>query len=216
MTDLRITRILCSNLRVSSMVAAVLLLLGIPIRYWVDIGNHHYYNYVLLRLLVCFISAYCAYLVKNQNRKLVFWAMIVVAFVLNPFVLFAFLKPALIPIDLIIAFLFLWVARQPQPMGASVNKNGQFGRLLVADCTALAIDISIADSFRFRFGDDLTVHDRISEFLTTPAWKVVEPVVPQGNLALAWYGILIISALFYGSIVWLILSLWAGIRANRI
>ncbi|MBN1566879.1 MAG: hypothetical protein JXA73_03475 [Acidobacteria bacterium] len=216
MRILSITRMLSSKLRASSIVAAVLLLLGIPIRHWVEIGNHHYYNYVLLRLVVCFIAAYCAYMIWNQNRMLVFWAMIGVAFILNPLVVFAFLRPVLIPLDIFIAIFFLAVTMRPQITETSAKNNGQLKRLLFAGCAALAIDISIADSFRFRFGDDLTIGDRINEFLAAPAWKVIEPIAPEGNIAFVWYGILIVSALFYGLIIWLILSLSARLRADSV
>jgi|WetSurMetagenome_2_1015567.scaffolds.fasta_scaffold464824_2 hypothetical protein len=208
-------RLTPSDLKQSAASAAILLFIGIPVSHFVYAGNLNFYYYVLLRLVVCFIAAYCAYLVKNRHR-LLFWIMVLVAFLFNPIILAAFLRPALVPIDLIIAFFFLWVAKKSPVTGGNLydEKNRHIKPILIAGCVALAIDVSIVGSFSIRFGDDLTLHDRINEYLGAPAWLVVKHLAPEQDLFLIWWGALIVSALFYGFIVWLILSFWSRVRTK--
>jgi hypothetical protein len=92
-----------SNLRIPLRVAAIVLLLGIP-----PIWPYGYY--MLLRLVVCVISAYCAYLLRHQKQTL-FWLMVLVAFLFNPIALVALPKLVWVPIDLAAAFLFLSLSR---------------------------------------------------------------------------------------------------------
>jgi hypothetical protein len=216
MESFGVERIFSSNLKSPSIAAAILLFLGIPIWYFVSVRYYDFYYYMLLRLVVCFISAYCSYLLKNQNHKL-FWIMILVAFLFNPIVILAFLKIALIPIDLIIAFIFLWAAKESRREKADSPQetNPQLKRILISGCVSLAIGVSIVRSFRFSFGNDLMIHDRINEFLGTPALMIFDRLASEGDFVLRWWGSLMGSMLFYGFIAWLLLLLWSRIRTSR-
>jgi hypothetical protein len=215
MTSLRAMRLAPSDLKRSAISAAVLLFLGIPIYYYVSIGKLYFYDYLLLRLVVCYIAAYCAYLLKNRHQML-FWITILVAFFFNPIAL-AFMRPVVVLLDLAAAVFLLFVAQKSRTLGADsvVENKNHLKALLIAGCVALAIDVSLVGSFRFNFGDDPTIHDRINEYLGAPALLLVKRIIPEQDFILGWYGILLVSALFYGFVVWLILSIWWRVWPKR-
>lgn len=191
-------------------IAAILLILGIFLR------SLDLYSFLLFRLVACWISAYCAYLLKSHNVRL-FWLMILLTFVFNPIVLSILYPwiPALMYLDVVIALSFLWIAgkyRAVEPPHPK-EKDYRLIRILIAGCVSLTIDFSMIHSFKIvKSEDDRTIHDRINEYLGTPAFILLDHMAPQNDIFLRWAGILIISALFYGVVTWLILTLWAQLQ----
>lgn len=199
-----------SDLKSISIIAAVLLLLGIAV--W----HFDYYSYMVLRLLVCFLSAYCAYIFRIHNNKM-FWIFILVAFLLNPIVLLGLLRSAFIALDLITAILFVMMARQPRAEFLAEHKPlFKLATVLVAGCVSLTVGISMVPAFRLiKSEDDLTMYDRVVEFFATPACLIVDFLIPTGDLYLWPWKYLFGTMLLYGFFIWLLLSFCIWIRSSR-
>jgi hypothetical protein len=199
-----------SNIKPISTTAAVLLLLGIAI--W----HFDYYSYMVLRLLVCFLSAYCAYICRIHSNKM-FWIFILVAFLLNPIVLLGFLRSAFIALDLSTIVLFLVIAKQPRAELPTEHKPAfRLATALIAGCVSLSVGVSMVPAFRLiKSEDDLTTYDRIVEFSATPALLIVDFFIPTRDLYLWPWKYLFGTMLLYGFLVWLLLSLWIWIRSSR-
>jgi hypothetical protein len=198
------------NLKFVSITAAVLLLLGIAV--W----HFDYYSYMVLRLLVCFLSAYCAYICRIHNNKM-FWVFIVVAFLFNPIVLLGFLRFAFIALDLTTVILFLVIAKQLRAeFGNEHRRLFKLATVLIAGCVSLTVGVSMVPAFRLIESDaDRTMYDRIVEFFATPARLIVDFFIPTENLYLWPWKDLFGTMLLYGFLIWLLLSLWIWIRSSR-
>jgi hypothetical protein len=212
MNDLRLKKPFAPNLKLLLIAAAILLLLGIPV-WLID-----YYGYILLRLIVCLISAYCAYRFKPTNRWS-FWIMIIIAFALNPIVLVGLIRKAFFPIDLVIGVYFLWLTRHVKASENNLmpGNDPQLRSILIAGCVSLAIGVSMIPAYRIRFGDgEITAYDWIISGITAPISLAMESLGLKNNLTFMIWGSLLGTMLFYGSLAWLAISAWTWARTNKL
>ncbi len=109
MAETVMTKSVPANLKLPLRIAAITLLLGIP-----PIWPYGYY--MLLRLIVCAVAAYCAYMLRNQSQKML-WLMVIIALLFNPIALVALPKIIWIPIDFAVAITFFRMAKRASTYG---------------------------------------------------------------------------------------------------
>ncbi len=207
MTSSSVRRFFFSNARFSLLAAAILTLISVLLWFYES------YYYALLRLAVCFISAYCAYVLKLQNRAL-YWVLILIAFLFNPIFTIVFFGQAFAAIvitDLMIAVFFLWMAKQPRMVLdlSRMGSNGQLRRILLAGCASLTIVFAMASNIRFVSSEDeLTTYDQIINYLGMPAfWLFYWVTGREIDVLSHLFELLVITFLIYMLVIWGILSL---------
>ena len=86
-------------------------LVGALVLLWGLLPNPYAY-YMLLRLVVCAISAYTAYGYARNNRSRLAWLFGALAVLYNPLAPVYLSRTLWAPIDLATAILFVWSARR--------------------------------------------------------------------------------------------------------
>lgn len=92
---------LIKNKNIASVVAILMLLLAIPEGIW------SYGYYVLLRWVVGATAIFILYLSYQLDRKVWLWLMVAIAILFNPLIPIHLTKEIWVPIDFIVATLFL-------------------------------------------------------------------------------------------------------------